>query len=387
MARNNGEKEFSGVQSAEFFYRKAVQSFLKSDVTCLLKSMDSEEKVQCREELLIILQAAGDLAARLWTQKTQMVFNDGPRLLREKSSFSINSPSMEAHRSMGCDNENHDFDGYLIDLVLVPGVIAYGNREGEMYGSYKIWMKSTVLVLAGGVSPAQTDSEGASQQDKRNLKGRRSTPINVEDSDRPTKKIKTEKENEQSLPAATATTNPATVTPPTNLRAHCTQKSSNSDPQKLSVCVPKKPSPPKRSTSGLQCTPAATFQEPQSEIRSPAPKLETGAGTSGSLADASSKPPPTHVRSMSGMQQPEADTKPQSRYQKPGKHSLPKHSEKLATTRTATKTPKQRRRQMRKQKKKDATRKHKRDESKLMRQHGQTNQQVSQGSRANQSKK
>ena len=368
------------------FDRKAVQSFLKSDVKCLLKSVVPEEEVQRHEELLSIFQVASDLAARLWSQKTEMVIADGARFRTENWTFDINSPYMEAHMSMGCDNESQDFDGSPIDLVLVPGVIAFGNSEGKMYSSSKVWMKSTVLVFAEDMLPAQSDSEGASLQENRNPNGRRSTPINEVGSDRPSKRIKTEKEKEPGLLATTAMTEPAKETLKTNLRANSTQKSSIWNWQQLSVCVPKKPSSSKLSASGLQCTPAAKSQPPQPEFRSPAPKPEVDTGKSGSLAESSSKPPPTHVDSMSGMRRPEADAKPQSRYQQPGKHPLPTHSKKLVTT-TTTKTPNQRRRQMRRQKKKDAKRKCKRNEEKQMPQNGQTNHQMGRSSRANQSKK
>jgi len=328
------------------FYIKQVNDFLGGDVRCLLRSVSPEEEVQRHEELLDIFEQAGELATRLWSQKTSMKLLWASDFKDEMSLFSADSAFMEAHSTMGCASDDHAFDGTKIDLVLVPTLVVFGNNEGRGYEVFKPWMKSTVLVF------------DESTKDKQ---------IEVDKLDRPQKRVKVEHEdnnnnnnNNNNMFATTAFGQPATKLPMSRgWRAGHHSTSRSSAPQPQLPDVKKKASSHGLSPTDALCPPVPTNPTLLPGTKSQDLKQDANKHNSGGQTKLSSKQLPTDKESIVKMQQTEADAKPQSPSigSKNLSSQTPLH--KPAEITTTTITPSKRRRQQKRQKKKNARRKQK----------------------------
>lgn len=120
-----------------------AKSFLHSPLkTFMGDESDEEHKIRHRELIGIFLDA-GKLARKLWTQRTFMQTVDK----RNLKFFKVDSPYMVAHRLQKLDDDDHRLDGQEILAVVQPGLIAYGNEDGENYDDHRVWSKAIVLVV------------------------------------------------------------------------------------------------------------------------------------------------------------------------------------------------------------------------------------------------
>lgn len=111
-------------------------------------SETTEEDSQTHwNELLEMIRNAGAFAARLFTQKVKMVVVQSWRKEDDAFRFDIRSSRMTPHPSMLLDEDSHEFDGCMIDFMVEPAIIAYGNEAGRNYDEWKIFMKMTVLLF------------------------------------------------------------------------------------------------------------------------------------------------------------------------------------------------------------------------------------------------
>lgn len=53
---------------------------------------------------------------------------------------------MEIHPTQSVDEGDTSKDGSLVQLVVQPAVLAFGNEEGKKYDKFKIWAKAVVWV-------------------------------------------------------------------------------------------------------------------------------------------------------------------------------------------------------------------------------------------------
>lgn len=49
-----------------------------------------------------------------------------------------------AYHNIELSRDDHCLDGRPIALITHPAVVAYGDSNGEHYGSYKVWKKAEV---------------------------------------------------------------------------------------------------------------------------------------------------------------------------------------------------------------------------------------------------
>jgi hypothetical protein len=47
---------------------------------------------------------------------------------------------------MRLDCDSHEFDGRFVDMVIEPGILAWGNERGENYDQHKVWSPATVWI-------------------------------------------------------------------------------------------------------------------------------------------------------------------------------------------------------------------------------------------------
>lgn len=123
-------------------YRRLATSF-EEMFEPLLKNVTEQEAIKRHDELVGICREAGNLAYKLWSQKTQMKLK---MVFGRKSLFHIRSEIMQPHASMLCDHDSHEYDGRIVELCVEPALLAFGNEQGQAYNEYKIWMSATVWI-------------------------------------------------------------------------------------------------------------------------------------------------------------------------------------------------------------------------------------------------
>lgn len=92
--------------------------------------------------------SAGDLFSRLWSQKAY-IRTIGSRFLL-KEPFRIGLDYCEAHAAHKLEEDDESKDGMPIQMVVEPGIFAFGNEQGESYEVYKVWGKAVVWLSSGG---------------------------------------------------------------------------------------------------------------------------------------------------------------------------------------------------------------------------------------------
>lgn len=69
-----------------------------------------------------------------------------------KEPFHIGSDECEAHAAHKLEEDDKSKDGMLIQMVVEPAILAYGNEQGESYEVSKVWGKAVVWLSSGGDS-------------------------------------------------------------------------------------------------------------------------------------------------------------------------------------------------------------------------------------------
>lgn len=125
-------------------YANLATKFLDSVAIGILKRVNIADTVKRRKELESIYREAGNFSICLWKQKTHMRV-DICRALQDK--FSSCSDSMQPHSSMLLDEDDDSYNGRSPDMIIEPGIFAYGDAQGKNYDMRKYWMKATVLLF------------------------------------------------------------------------------------------------------------------------------------------------------------------------------------------------------------------------------------------------
>ncbi|KAK2755734.1 hypothetical protein FQN54_005884 [Arachnomyces sp. PD_36] len=122
---------------------RLASEFLRGPVGLLLRpNLTYEEGCMVTNQLTNIIFNAGENSMNLWMQRTNMVMFE----LRNCGKFNLNNPFMTAHRLHQLDDDDHRLDGKPIIAVIQPGVVAFGDNDGENYEKYKVWSKAVVMV-------------------------------------------------------------------------------------------------------------------------------------------------------------------------------------------------------------------------------------------------
>jgi hypothetical protein len=102
-----------------------------------------------RKELFEIIQATGELFSSLWKQKVHIE----TRLEDfHRKPFNVASNQLESHPALHLEEGDTKMDGSLIEMVVQPAILAWGNEEGKDYNEYKVWAKAVVWL---GAQPSQ----------------------------------------------------------------------------------------------------------------------------------------------------------------------------------------------------------------------------------------
>ncbi|ERF72260.1 hypothetical protein EPUS_02147 [Endocarpon pusillum Z07020] len=148
ISANTGDITEQGTSTAPTLIQSlkndAYATFADQVVTtckALLRDIDDEEATVRRAELRGLFERAGNLACHLHGQHVKIQVLLSPQ---EIGNFHVNSKIMEAHTTMDIEEDDHSWDGKPIDLVMHPGLLAYGNECGENYDQFKVWSKAVV---------------------------------------------------------------------------------------------------------------------------------------------------------------------------------------------------------------------------------------------------
>jgi hypothetical protein len=129
----------------EFSFSLAQEFLTLAHVVPLLRQPGSTPELERSTELRKIIKNAGDFACELLEQNPAMLVRS--KKYFENIRFYIDSQEMRHHPIHLLDEDNKSFDGRRIDMVIFPGIVAYGNENGENYGTPKIWCKAVVCML------------------------------------------------------------------------------------------------------------------------------------------------------------------------------------------------------------------------------------------------
>ena len=120
-----------------------ARSFLSGPVRLLTRLDPTKEDFgRMHQGIYDLIFNAGEVSARLWTQRTYMDFAS----LSSLKTFHVDNEIMTAHRLHKLDDDDHRLDGKPIIAVIQPGIVAYGDNNGENYDKRKVWAKAVVLV-------------------------------------------------------------------------------------------------------------------------------------------------------------------------------------------------------------------------------------------------
>lgn len=130
------------------YYTELAYAFERLDARLLYRECDEEEETARLNHLVDLFCSAGDLFSRLWSQKVYIGTLDSPVLLRKP--FDIGQDYYEAHATHKLEVSDKSKDGMPIQIVVEPGILAYGNELGESYEEFKMWGKAVVWLSSGG---------------------------------------------------------------------------------------------------------------------------------------------------------------------------------------------------------------------------------------------
>lgn len=108
-----------------------------------LRNSTATSHAESNKAIFKIFQQAGDLSSQLWAQKTALEIKTYAELKR--NHFTSRSSIMEAHSSHVLDDpEDQRLDGKLVQVVVHPAILSYGNNEGGDYSNFRVWAKASV---------------------------------------------------------------------------------------------------------------------------------------------------------------------------------------------------------------------------------------------------
>ena len=128
----------------ERYYQKLVEDFMSSDRVYLLQPCGPPEREKRSARLLEIFRSTGEFACKLWSQKVNITLVGAEKLVQKPFSMDDNLFEAHATHTSRLDADPKSMDGMPIQLVVEPGILAWGTERGEAYQSYKVWLKAVV---------------------------------------------------------------------------------------------------------------------------------------------------------------------------------------------------------------------------------------------------
>ena len=143
--------ELEAQDRRDVYYRILVEEFIfTSPARILFRPCNQDEVVVRKEQLLEVFRFTGETIRKLWYQKVYMATLGPTNLLNKR--FEISSAEMEPHATHRLEAGDTSLDGMPIQLVVEPGIIAWGNERGESYNRGKVWLKAVVWLSSAASS-------------------------------------------------------------------------------------------------------------------------------------------------------------------------------------------------------------------------------------------
>ena len=102
------------------------------------QDVDSKKR---ESELFSIIQSVGKLSSTLWKQKVFISSFPGRHI---GQPFQTTSNEPEQHPAQRVGEGDSQVDGRLIQMVVQPAILAFGNEDGKDYDHSKVWAKGIV---------------------------------------------------------------------------------------------------------------------------------------------------------------------------------------------------------------------------------------------------
>lgn len=99
-------------------------------------------------QLKNIFRQSSELSCMLAKQNVRLQTLFLRDLCRE-AAYSTESSLLIPHPSMHLEENDTTLNGMLIDLVVHPAIIAWGDEHGENYDQYKVWQSAVVYITRG----------------------------------------------------------------------------------------------------------------------------------------------------------------------------------------------------------------------------------------------
>lgn len=140
------------------YYEKLADAFECSDARLLYLKCSDEDKAARFKHLMDLFCLAGEFFSRLWSQKVYISTPGSSTLL--KKPFDIGMEYCEPHAAHKLEENDNSKDGMPIQMIVEPGIFAYGNQQDESYDVAKVWGKAVVWLSSGG-DGSNTSTSGA----------------------------------------------------------------------------------------------------------------------------------------------------------------------------------------------------------------------------------
>ncbi|KAK5942985.1 hypothetical protein PMZ80_003990 [Knufia obscura] len=151
--QNQTSAQRASAKRREDRYEELVDEFDKGRSSCLYRACSHADYFRRRTSLKNLLHDTGEYLTQLWMQKVHIATLDLPEL--GHSPFRIGAEEYEPHNRLKLDDEKTDtsLDGWPIQMVVQPAIVACGNEQGADYAKLKkIWTRAIVWVSSGGRS-------------------------------------------------------------------------------------------------------------------------------------------------------------------------------------------------------------------------------------------
>ena len=152
------QRELKGARKQH--YGVLVRSFLSGLAMLLLKRDQTEQEIESRgRQLFEEIYNAGELSCKLLSQRSIMKCL-GLRGFLGKDFRKLRPEYTRVHPLSGHgDDDMHLHNSLPIRMVVQPGIVAYGNEEGENYSQPpRVWLQALVWVEYTEAEEAETTS-------------------------------------------------------------------------------------------------------------------------------------------------------------------------------------------------------------------------------------
>ncbi|KAL2201125.1 hypothetical protein P885DRAFT_26182 [Corynascus similis CBS 632.67] len=141
--------------------QELAREFYESPVRHLVKPpcrKGGNAAAQCLEDLVSIVQYAGELSYKLWSRRTTLEILTLGNL--GGVPFRMDFEYMKAHPLHRLYEDDDRCDGWFASVVTHPAVVGYGSSDGKDYSTPRVWMKAEVWLAEDAAAASGAAVEG-----------------------------------------------------------------------------------------------------------------------------------------------------------------------------------------------------------------------------------